>query len=303
MKSDGSIFTLENEELLITVESHGAQLSRIYDKKADREILWSADPAVWNRHSPILFPFIGKSVDGKYRYEGKEYNISSHGFARDMDFEPVLCDMDECTYVLKDTPETMEKYPFHFELEITHRLKGRTIETSWKVTNLNGKEMLFMIGGHPAFQVPEGKTIYDYTLVFNKEGVNVGQYQDSLHYQAPDADGYEESALQGDLKLTDGKVPVTPGFFDTALTYMFDKGQVSSVGLLTDGKPYVTLICDGFPFVGVWTMEKTHPFVCLEPWYGVCDSKDFTGELKDRQGVQSLNAWETWEKGYSIRIE
>ena len=40
MKSDGSIFTLENEELLITVESHGAQLSRIYDKKADREILW-----------------------------------------------------------------------------------------------------------------------------------------------------------------------------------------------------------------------------------------------------------------------
>lgn len=54
------------------------------------------------------FPFIAKSVNGKYRYEGKEYNISSHGFARDMDFEPVLCDMDECTYVLKDTPETME---------------------------------------------------------------------------------------------------------------------------------------------------------------------------------------------------
>ena len=50
MKSDGSIFTLENEELLITVESHGAQWSRSYDKKADRELLWSADPAVWNSH-------------------------------------------------------------------------------------------------------------------------------------------------------------------------------------------------------------------------------------------------------------
>ena len=35
MKRDGSMFTLENEELLITVERHGAQLSRIYDKKAD----------------------------------------------------------------------------------------------------------------------------------------------------------------------------------------------------------------------------------------------------------------------------
>ena len=38
MKSDGTVFTLENEELLITIERHGAQLSRIYDKKADREI-------------------------------------------------------------------------------------------------------------------------------------------------------------------------------------------------------------------------------------------------------------------------
>ena len=64
-----------------------------------------------------------------------------------------------------------------------------------------------------------------------------------------------------------------------------------------------TVLCDGFPFVGVWTMEKTHPFVCLEPWYGVCDSKDFTGELKDRQGIQNLKAWESWEKGYRIRIE
>ena len=32
-----------------------------------------------------------------------------------------------------------------------------------------------MIGGHPAFQVPEGKTIYDYTLVFNKEGKESGK--------------------------------------------------------------------------------------------------------------------------------
>ena len=34
MKSDGSVFTLENEELLIMVERHGSQLSRIYDKKS-----------------------------------------------------------------------------------------------------------------------------------------------------------------------------------------------------------------------------------------------------------------------------
>ena len=196
----------------------------------------------------------------------------------------------------------MEKYPFHFELEITHRLKGRTIETSWKVTILNGKEMLFMIGGHPAFQVPEGKNIYDYTLVFNKEGVKAGKHQDSLNYQAPNAEGYEESILQGDVKLTDGKVPGTPGFFDTALTYMFDHEQISSVGLLTDGKPYVTVLCDGFPFVGVWTIEKTHPFVCLEPWMGRCDDFGFKGELPEKKYINTLDKDEIFTASYEIKI-
>ena len=54
MKSDGSIFTLENEELLITVESHGAQLSRIHEKKRT-EVLWaltrSLEPSLTNSFS------------------------------------------------------------------------------------------------------------------------------------------------------------------------------------------------------------------------------------------------------------
>ena len=40
MKQDGTLFTLENDELLVTVARHGAELTRIYDKKADREVLW-----------------------------------------------------------------------------------------------------------------------------------------------------------------------------------------------------------------------------------------------------------------------
>lgn len=101
MKNDGTVFTLENEELLITVDRHGAELTRIYDKKAGRELLWGADPAVWNRHAPVLFPFVGKSFEGKYTHEGKEYGITPHGFARDMEFEPLLCDMDECWFRLR----------------------------------------------------------------------------------------------------------------------------------------------------------------------------------------------------------
>lgn len=303
MKQDGTLFTLENDELLVTVARRGAELTRIYDKKADREVLWCAEPSVWNRHAPVLFPFVGKCYEGAYVHDGKEYGMTPHGFARDMDFEPLLCDMDECWFRLKDTPETYEKYPFHFEVEIGHRLEGRTIEVMWKVANRDSGEMLFMMGGHPAFQVPEGKNIYDFTFEFNRRGCREGQFTDCLHYLAPNANGYEKEELQGNLKLSEGRVPLTKGFFDTALTYMFDEAQVSSVSLIVDGSPYVTLECSDFPYLGIWTMEATHLFVCLEPWYGICASDGYKGELKDRRGIISLPGWENWQKSYQIRVE
>ena len=303
MKQDGTLFTLENDELLVTVARRGAELTRIYDKKADREVLWCAEPSVWNRHAPVLFPFVGKCYEGAYVHDGKEYGMTPHGFARDMDFEPLLCDMDECWFRLKDTPETYEKYPFHFEVEIGHRLEGRTIEVMWKVANTDSGEMLFMMGGHPAFQVPEGKNIYDFTFEFNRRGCREGRFTDCLHYLAPNAKGYEKEELQGVLKLSEGRVPLTKGFFDTALTYMFDEAQVSSVSLIVDGSPYVTLECSDFPYLGIWTMEATHPFVCLEPWYGICASDGYKGELKDRRGIISLPGWENWQKSYQIRVE
>ena len=303
MKQDGTLFTLENDELLVTVARRGAELTRIYDKKADREVLWCAEPSVWNRHAPVLFPFVGKCYEGAYVHDGKEYGMTPHGFARDMDFEPLLCDMDECWFRLKDTPETYEKYPFHFEVEIGHRLEGRTIEVMWKVANTDSGEMLFMMGGHPAFQVPEGKNIYDFTFEFNRRGCREGRFTDCLHYLAPNAKGYEKEELQGVLKLSEGRVPLTKGFFDTALTYMFDEAQVSSVSLMVDGSPYVTLECSDFPYLGIWTMEATHPFVCLEPWYGICASDGYKGELKDRRGIISLPGWENWQKSYQIRVE
>ena len=303
MKQDGTLFTLENDELLVTVDRRGAELTRIYDKKADREVLWCAGPSVWNRHAPVLFPFVGKCYEGAYVHDGKEYGMTPHGFARDMDFEPLLCDMDECWFRLNDTPETYKKYPFHFEVEIGHRLEGRTIEVMWKVANTDSGEMLFMMGGHPAFQVPEGKNIYDFTFEFNRRGCREGQFTDCLHYLAPNANGYEKEELQGNLKLSEGRVPLTKGFFDTALTYMFDEAQVSSVSLMVDGSPYVTLECSDFPYLGIWTMEATHPFVCLEPWYGICASDGYKGELKDRRGIISLPGWENWQKSYQIRVE
>ena len=49
-------YTIENEKLSVTIDVHGAELSSIYDKENDRELIWQADAAFWNRHAPVLFP-------------------------------------------------------------------------------------------------------------------------------------------------------------------------------------------------------------------------------------------------------
>lgn len=300
MKQDGSLFTLENEELRIEVARHGAELTRIFDKRTGRDVLWEADPAVWGRHAPVLFPFVGKCYEGSYIHCGKTYPMTSHGFARDMEFDPLLCDMDECWFRLEDSTATYQVYPFHFQSEIGHRLSGRTIEVMWRVKNKGQDDMLFMMGGHPAFRTPPGKSIYDFSFEFRGKK---GEALETLHYLAPDENGYEKECLQGYLELANGRTSLTKGFFDTALTYMFDGAQVAQARLFAGGKPYVTVECEEFPYFGVWTIESTHPFVCLEPWYGICASEGYGGELKDRPGIVTLPEGETWQKSYRIRVE
>lgn len=289
---------LENQDLLLEIHAHGGELARIYDKNHNREVLWEGLPQIWGRHAPVLFPFIGKLFGGKYRFKGKEYAMAAHGFARDMDFALLSRAKDEVWYGLSASQETLSKYPFRFRLETGHRLEGSRIHVMWKVVNEGEEPMYFMLGGHPAFKTPDGYTVHDFTLDFHRK-----DEESSLHYQAPNEDGYQEDRLSGQLALKSGKAAIVPGFFDRALTYIFDQGQVEQVSLLLPGgEPYVTVHCPGIPFFGVWTMEKTHPFVCLEPWFGRCDKDGYQGELADREGQVCLASGREFTAGYIIEI-
>ena len=89
----------------------GAELVSI--KMNDIEKMHDGE-SFWNRHSPVLFPIVGKLKDGKTTIMGNEYFMGQHGFARDMEFEEI----GEHQYVLKANDETLSKFPFRFELYI-----------------------------------------------------------------------------------------------------------------------------------------------------------------------------------------
>lgn len=99
-------YTIENEKLSVTIAAHGAELSSIHDKENDRELVWQADPTFWNRHAPVLFPNVGKYYGGYFTYNGKEYPMGQHGFARDTEFEEVAAGEDFVTYRLSSNETT-----------------------------------------------------------------------------------------------------------------------------------------------------------------------------------------------------
>lgn len=286
-----SLHILENDALRVSVADAGAEPISVFDKARAAERIWSGDPAVWNRHAPILFPFVGKVAGGAYRIGAATYPMKTqHGFARDMDFACAEETATSVTHILEDDAWTRERYPYAFRLSVTHRLAGKRLTVAWAVENRGGERMYFSIGGHPGFMPPQGVRKEDCDILFPGAG--------ALRYICASPEGYARTAPKP-LALSGGRARYQPDIPDT---WIFEDGQVKSVGIAAPGgEPWVLLDCARFPMLAVWANPKG-PFICLEPWFGRTDDEGFTGAIDQKKGVQALEAGGTWETGYSMEF-
>lgn len=287
--------TLSNSQLTVRVSSHGAELCSI--ARGGREYLWQADPAFWKRHSPVLFPIVGSVWQNGYRYQGDVYQLTQHGFARDMEFTLISQSEDELRYRLTDNEETRDKYPFAFELEIAYRLEMNCIRVAWQVKNPSDGDMYFQIGAHPAFYFP------DYVLSQSERGYLGFDKTGPLQYILIAEKGCADTSTHYPLKLTeDGLLPLDIHTFDND-ALILEGGQVHEVTLFDNHRhPALRLRFDA-PVVGLWSPPgKNAPFICIEPWYGRCDRVQFTGELKDKDWIQHLATGGIFRGEYVIEI-
>lgn len=289
-------YQLKNEDVVVTIDTFGAEMTSIKDKNM-KEYMWCGDKKYWGRHSPVLFPIVGRLKDDKYTYEGKEYNMGQHGFARDMEFRCTKHTDSEVWFELEANEDTLEKYPFNFKLEIGYKLVNNNINIIWKVTSMEKENaMYFSIGAHPAFLCPidseSDKT--EYSILMNGDDKVIYYFLNPQNGLLCDKE-YE-------LKLEHGNHRLEEGFFDTS-AYIIENSQVNSVSLVKpNGKAYITVKFDA-PLVGIWSPEKKDaPFVCIEPWYGRCDKENFEGTLDQREWGNTLNPGEVFERAYVISV-
>ena len=162
-------FTLSHHGLRAAVDSHGGELVSLRDA-AGTEYIWNGDPAFWPGRNPLLFPIVGNLKDGQVLFHGQPYEMSRHGFARDLDFSPVERDDRHVVLELRESPETLSRYPFPFSLRVCHTLTEDGFSTAFRVENTGSAPMPFCIGAHTAFRCPlhKGERFEDYQIVFDR---------------------------------------------------------------------------------------------------------------------------------------
>ncbi|MBC9929702.1 aldose 1-epimerase family protein [Chitinophaga qingshengii] len=283
--------TLSNDQLTITLAAAGAELQHIVRRDNGLEYLWSGDPAVWGKKSPVLFPIVGGLKNNTYTYNGNSYTLGRHGFARERVFEVLSESATEVVFRLTDDDATMAVYPFRFDFRVHYVLEADTLKVTYHVQNTDEKTMLFSVGAHPAFKVPlaDGTGYEDYYLDFNHTET-AGRYPLS-------AGGQVELQPIPMLEHTQ-QLPLKKSLFlEDALVF---KGLASdAISIRSNKTPHgLTVAFAGFPFMGIWA-AKNADFVCIEPWCGIADNVAATGELADKEGINQLAPGALFERTWT----
>ena len=282
-----SIISLSNAEISIQIKSLGAELCSL-KSTANKEYIWEGNPEFWGKHSPVLFPIVGTLKNNTYFHNEKEYHLSRHGFARDMEFTLIEKTENSATFSIQSNSETLKNYPYEFELQMHYSLINTTLEIAYSVINKSDNRIPFSIGAHPAFALPGN--FEDYSLNFEKV--------EPLDYTLLENDLVSK---QTETLHTDrNKVPLTYELFKRD-ALIFKKLQSNSLTIVEKEKPILKVHFENFPSLGIWTKVDA-PFICIEPWFGYSDTVESTGNLFEKEGVIVLDTNDTFQAKFSIEI-
>lgn len=278
---------LSNETLSVAVSEVGAEIASL--KKDGYEYMWSGDPAVWGHTAPVLFPVLCTLKGNRYRLDGQTYSMAKHGFVRGKVFTVESATDQSATLLYTHNDETLAVYPFAFELRVMVTLSGNSVIVEYRVNNLNDRTMYFSVGAHEAYSTPEG--VEDYDIIFAQpEDLETVLLKDGL--------------LQKET-LTVGKdtayLPIYESYFalDTLIFKHLHSKELTLRNRKTGRTVHVAFPdCD---YLGIWH-KPAAPYLCIEPWSGLPDNQDATGNIAEKEGIIALPARQVYRNIHTITV-
>ncbi|MEG1568641.1 MAG: aldose 1-epimerase family protein [Oscillospiraceae bacterium] len=287
---------LENNFLALTVSTLGAEPVSLRKKATGEEMLWDAREGKWNRHAPVLFPWCGKLRDGHFTYKGTEYTGEGHGFARDLEHTLTETTENSLTFTLAANAITMEKFPFVFRLTTTFILDGETLHHDVQVENEGDWDMPFALGYHPGFMCPFDceHVTEDYEIRFDTPQTPI-----VIDTGAGGLVTGKESVLFENKDV----IPLTDTLFanDSICMKNLTAKTMALVEKSTGRK--IEMNVEGFPFVLLWSNSGKLEFVCIEPWHGLPDPADASGDWTEKPYTVTLPKGGVWNTNLSMKFE
>ena len=267
----------------IKSKKQGAELTSI--KFNGKEMLHQGE--IWNRHAPILFPIVGKLKNNETIINGKTYHMGQHGFARDEEFVELEKNDVEHKYLLESNKETLKMFPFRFQLYVSHKIEENTVITTYEVVNKDEKQMIFGIGGHPAY-------ICDYSS--GKYSIEFQKQENNIKFLKLDNGLIMEKEAKNILENNCIKLN-KESFIDDAI--IVKNMNSNKVYLKENDKKILEFDFTGFPYLGMWAKIGA-PFVCIEPWMNTADKVNTDGKLQSKGNIITLEPREKFKCSYKV---
>ena len=296
------MIVLKSDQLNVEFQTLGGALSSIKDKD-DVEYLWQGDPTYWSGQAPVLFPICGSVRNDTVLYDNedgsqKEGKIPRHGLVRKKEFTLVEQTDNSVTFAIEDDEEMYANYPYHFRLEITYTVTGKTIRTQYKIYNKESeKSMPYFIGGHPGFNCPllDDEVYEDYYLEFEKpETCTVPKpFPETGMLDLKDRNSWLNNQKEIDLNYDFFSYDaVTLDELESRTVAL--RSRKHDKGLKLDFKEFPNLI--------VWSTLNKGPFIALEPWSGLSTSIEEGDRLEDKKDVKIIKPSDFDQVGFNIEI-
>ena len=274
---------LENERFRVEISEMGAELTSFKSKTTGTEYVWQADPVAWKRHAPILFPIVGRLKDKTYTADGKAYEITQHGFGRDLEWQANR-ESDTCvSFTLTPNDYTKKMYPWDFKCTVRYTLDGASLKKEHITENCSDSAMYYEVGGHDAYNLcwQDGEQVTDYYVAF--EGT------DKLCRIVTD-EAVMLTEERMDVPLDNGRLPITRELF--ANDAVMAEGlpvRRASIGC-TKSSRRVTMDFADFDYFAVWSQYKDFDVaaVCPGPWSTLPDGSYLDHAIEHKTGVRVL---------------
>lgn len=280
---------LQNDKLTIGLLQLGAELRSVINNKTQKEYMWQAEPSVWNRSSPVLFPFVGRLKNDQYTYSNNTYHLPQHGFARNFDFEIIQQTDTNIIFQLCANDKTLEDYPFQFNLQLNYELVDNALILTYRIENTGEDIMYYSLGAHPAFNLEAD--LEKYSIQFEK----------AENFERHLLDAGLRTLARSTVSMNGNILPLKKEYFENDAIVI--KGMQSDVLSILDEhlQKVVSLEAIDYPYYGIWT-KNPFPFICLEPWDGIADSVDSTGDLTSKEGIKTIESSEVVFRRITFRF-